>query len=340
MAEAEAWKLPPPLPPRLDWFVHTQADQLAQGGIPEWFHGTITRQAAENLLESQPPGTFLIRVSHSHVGYTLSYKAQTCCRHFMVKLSDDGTFILAGDHRTHASLDALVSFYQQKPIRPYGELLTQACGQEDPANVDYENLFLYSSALAQDAESQASGSTEGQRPASCPLEEAPERKPSAATDGKLTSAPSSPKALFGEAKQKLWKNLRTLPETSRRVKQRLTSHLSTTNLLGDARSVAQHHRPMTRASSWDSARHSAGAGAATSFQNPSEPQAWRGGEATFTASRPASWREAVSGVKAWREKLVRALSVQATKSEPVDLPEAQDWLPEEYLPPPPFAPGY
>lgn len=86
---------------------------------------------------------------------------------------------------------------------------------------------------------------------------------------------------------------------------------------------------MTRASSWDSARHSAGAGAGAGA-----------GAATSTASRPASWREAVSGVKAWREKLVRALSVQATKSEPVDLPEAQDWLPEEYLPPPPFAPGY
>lgn len=157
------------------------------------------------------------------------------------------------------------------------------------------------------------------------LFQAPERKPSTATDGRLASAPSSPKALFGEAKQKLWKNLRTLPETSRRVKQRLTSHLSTTNLLGDARPVAQHHRAMTRASSWDSAHHSTGAGA---------------GAATSTASRPASWREAVSGVKAWREKLVRALSVQATKSEPVDLPEAQDWLPEEYLPPPPFAPGY
>lgn len=57
------------------------------------------------------------------------HRAQTCCRHFMVKLSDDGTFILAGDHMTHVSLDALVSFYQQKPIRPYGELLTQACGQ-------------------------------------------------------------------------------------------------------------------------------------------------------------------------------------------------------------------
>uniref|UniRef100_A0A8C6RYK1 SH2 domain-containing protein n=1 Tax=Nannospalax galili TaxID=1026970 RepID=A0A8C6RYK1_NANGA len=70
----EARKLPPPLPPRLDWFVHTQVGPLAQCGIPEWFHGSISREAAENLLESQPPGTFLIRVSHSHVGYTLSYK--------------------------------------------------------------------------------------------------------------------------------------------------------------------------------------------------------------------------------------------------------------------------
>ncbi|XP_028749367.1 hematopoietic SH2 domain-containing protein [Peromyscus leucopus] len=337
---AEAGKLPPPLPPRLDWFVHTQADPLVQYGIPEWFHGTISREAAENLLESQPLGSFLIRVSHSHVGYTLSYKAQTCCRHFMVKFSDDGTFILPGDHVTHASLDALVTFHQQKPIRPYGELLTQACGQKDPANVDYEDLFLYSNALAQDAESRGRGPTDVQRPSSCPPREAPERKLSAATDRKLASAPCSPKALFGEAGQRLWKNLRTLPDTSRRVKQRLTSHLSATNLLGDVRRVAQHHSTVTRASSWDSARHSADPCAASSLQTPSEPQAWRGEEATLTASRPASWREAVSGVKAWRGKVVRALSVQAPKPEPVDLPEAQDWLPEEYLPPPPFAPGY
>ncbi|OBS70628.1 hypothetical protein A6R68_00820 [Neotoma lepida] len=321
---AEAGKLPPPLPPRLDWFVHTQAEPLTQCGIPDWFHGTISREAAENLLESQPLGTFLIRVSHSHVGYTLSYN-------------------LAGDHMTHASLDALVTFHQQKPIRPYGELLTQACGQNDPTNVDYEDLFLYSNALAQDAESRAGAPTEVQRPSSCPPEEPPERKLSAATDGKLASAPCSPKALFGEAGQRLWKNLRTLPDTSRRVKQRLTSHLSATNLLGDARLVAQHqHRSsVTRASSWDSARHSVDPCAATSLQTPSESQAWRGGEATFTDSRPASWREAVSGgVKAWRGKVVRALSVQANKPEPVDLPEAQDWLPEEYLRPPPFAPGY
>ncbi|XP_032124564.1 hematopoietic SH2 domain-containing protein isoform X2 [Sapajus apella] len=123
----EARKLPPPLPPRLDWFVHTQSGQLAQDVVPEWFHGAISREEAENLLESQPPGSFLIRVSHSHVGYTLSYKGQSSCCHFMVKLLDDGSFMIPGEKVAHTSLDALVTFHQQKPIEALGELLTQPC---------------------------------------------------------------------------------------------------------------------------------------------------------------------------------------------------------------------
>ncbi|XP_031515653.1 hematopoietic SH2 domain-containing protein isoform X3 [Papio anubis] len=126
-AMTEARKPPPLLPPRLDWFVHTQVGQLAQDGVPEWFHGAISREDAEDLLESQPLGSFLIRVSHSHVGYTLSYKAQSSCCHFMVKLLDDGTFIIPGEKVAHTSLDALVTFHQQNPIEPRRELLTQPC---------------------------------------------------------------------------------------------------------------------------------------------------------------------------------------------------------------------
>lgn len=317
--------------------MHTQADLLAQSGIPEWFHGTISREAAENLLESQPPGTFLIRVSHSHVGYTLSYKAETCCRHFMVKLSEDGTFVFAGDHVTHASLDVLVTFHQQNPIRPYGELLTRACGQKDPASVDYEDLFLYWNALVQDNGRQLLR-MEGQRPSSGSSEEASEGKPSTTTKGESALASCSTKVLFEESGQKLWKNLRSLPQTSRKVKQRLTSNLSAMNLLGNARRVAQqHHSPVTRAFSWDSASHSEDPCAVTtSLQNPTQPEALRDREATFRDSKRASWREALSGVKAWHGKVIRGLSAP----EPANSPEAQGWLPEEYLPPPPFAPGY
>lgn len=255
----------------------------------------------------------------------------------MVKLSEDGTFVFAGDHVTHASLDALVTFHQQNPIRPHGELLIRACGQKDPASVDYEDLFLYWNALVQDNGRQLLR-MEVQRPSSGSPEEASEEKPSTTTEGESALASCSTKALFEESGQKLWKNLRSLPQTSRKVKQRLTSNLSAMNLLGNARRVAQqHHSPVTRAFSWDGASHSEDPCAATtSLQNPAQPEALRDREATFRDSKRTSWREALSGVKAWHGKVIRGLSAP----ESANSPEAQGWLPEEYLPPPPFAPGY
>lgn len=57
------------------------------------------------------------------------HRAQSGCRHFMVKLLDDGSCTIPGQELAHASLDALVAFHQQQPLRPHGELLTQPCGQ-------------------------------------------------------------------------------------------------------------------------------------------------------------------------------------------------------------------
>lgn len=39
-----------------------------------WFHGIITRRQAEQRLVDKPNGTFLIRVSESQFGYTLSFR--------------------------------------------------------------------------------------------------------------------------------------------------------------------------------------------------------------------------------------------------------------------------
>ena len=47
----------------------------------------------------------------------------------MVKLLDDGSFMIPGEERVHDSLDALVTFYQQQPLRPHGDLLMQSCPQ-------------------------------------------------------------------------------------------------------------------------------------------------------------------------------------------------------------------
>ncbi|XP_058919100.1 hematopoietic SH2 domain-containing protein isoform X1 [Kogia breviceps] len=358
----EARKLPPPLPPRLDWFVQTQVDQLTCGGVPEWFHGAISREDAENLLESQPLGSFLIRVSHSHVGYTLSYRAQNCCRHFMVKLLDDGSFIIPGEERAHASLDALVTFHQQQPLRPHGDLLTQPRQQKDPANVDYKDLFLFSNALAEEATSSALGLSKHQNPSSCPmapleefqaftnpvlLHRRKERKPLAEPDGASTEEATSscpPKGPLEKAHQKIWRNLKMLPWTGKKVQQQLKSQLVavSSSSLWDARPLVVTHGSGAGAedSAWKN-NVCTDPFVATSLTSPSQPQAPRNrDEPSRRASRLASWSETTSRVRDLHQAVVRSLSSQASKPEPRGLKEPQDCLPEEYRSPPPFAPGY
>ena len=57
------------------WFRETQADKIKKDDeFSRWFHGIITRRAAEVLLTNKPNGTFLIRVSESRFGYSLSFR--------------------------------------------------------------------------------------------------------------------------------------------------------------------------------------------------------------------------------------------------------------------------
>ncbi|NXL40097.1 SH22A protein, partial [Glaucidium brasilianum] len=57
------------------WFEQTQARRLAaEGKLPAWFHGFISRRETEQLLQDQPPGCFLVRFSESTVGFVLSYR--------------------------------------------------------------------------------------------------------------------------------------------------------------------------------------------------------------------------------------------------------------------------
>ncbi|NWR88696.1 SH22A protein, partial [Furnarius figulus] len=57
------------------WFEQTQARRLGPDGeLPAWFHGFISRREAEQLLQDQPLGYFLVRFSESTVGFVLSYR--------------------------------------------------------------------------------------------------------------------------------------------------------------------------------------------------------------------------------------------------------------------------
>ncbi|NWZ70022.1 SH22A protein, partial [Acrocephalus arundinaceus] len=57
------------------WFEQTQAQRLGpEGKLPVWFHGFISRREAEELLQDEPLGCFLVRFSESTVGFVLSYR--------------------------------------------------------------------------------------------------------------------------------------------------------------------------------------------------------------------------------------------------------------------------
>uniref|UniRef100_A0A3Q1FJE7 Hematopoietic SH2 domain containing n=1 Tax=Acanthochromis polyacanthus TaxID=80966 RepID=A0A3Q1FJE7_9TELE len=112
------------------WFKKSQLQSvICNGVVPEWFHGIISRKTAEELLVSKPPGYFLIRVSESRIGYTLSYRADDRCRHFMIDVLEDGRYIILGEDRCHRSLQDLVDFHHRTPIMPFCQVLTVACGQ-------------------------------------------------------------------------------------------------------------------------------------------------------------------------------------------------------------------
>ncbi|NWR44277.1 SH22A protein, partial [Regulus satrapa] len=57
------------------WFEQTQAQRLGpEGELPAWFHGFLSRREAEELLQDQPLGCFLVRFSESTIGFVLSYR--------------------------------------------------------------------------------------------------------------------------------------------------------------------------------------------------------------------------------------------------------------------------
>ncbi|NXW56163.1 SH22A protein, partial [Eurystomus gularis] len=107
------------------WFEQTQARRLrAEGELPAWFHGFISRRETEQLLQDQPQGCFLVRFSESTVGFVLSYRGRDRCRHFVLDQQPDGQYVILGERSAHAELADLLRHYSVSPVTPYHEFLT------------------------------------------------------------------------------------------------------------------------------------------------------------------------------------------------------------------------
>ncbi|XP_070350040.1 SH2 domain-containing protein 4B [Equus asinus] len=128
------------------WFKEEQLPRRAgfersTKAIAPWFHGIISREDAEHLLENMTEGAFLVRVSEKIWGYTLSYRLQNGFKHFLVDASGDFYSFLGVDPSRHATLTDLVDFHKEEIITVSGgELLQEPCGQRD-SPPDYHLLF-------------------------------------------------------------------------------------------------------------------------------------------------------------------------------------------------------
>ncbi|XP_020824875.1 hematopoietic SH2 domain-containing protein isoform X1 [Phascolarctos cinereus] len=373
----------------LDWCGEIETSWLMRDGIPTWYHGDISREAAESLLQKKPLGCFLVRVSQSHAGYTLSYRGRDRCRHFMIKLLADGYFAIPGEKGVHSTLVELVNFYQKIPFEPYKELLTQPCGQENENNADYEEISFYSN-MAVDGKIRTADSSATHMPKpssslpiavslrSVPLpwkrmtekHKADRPNSSSQTGAKpLEQSPapghtqSSGKALLNDAPQKIWKNLKNLPQTGKKITEQIKSHLSDVKLSFPFSAVAGSHgesqargipgimgdesatqvedsHPKGEAQTPPSNIHADPFERAPLPKHPSHPKTQdlclppRKTVGTSAAMISTSEDATFTGP---RRGVISGTTCQDSPRPPG---HKLGSFPEEYYPPPPFAPGY
>lgn len=125
------------------WFQHTQSVRVrddASGKFAAWFHGIITRRESERLLKHEPRGCYLIRVSESRFGYSLSFKGDDRCRHYMIDQTAGGKYIIVGEPKVHKTLHDLTEYHRKYQLSNWNGVLTTPCGQEE-GQCDYSELL-------------------------------------------------------------------------------------------------------------------------------------------------------------------------------------------------------
>ena len=108
------------------------ADQSALATQP-WYHGRITRETAEERLNKQKPGCYLVRHSARGPGcYALDVKYQEGIRHFLIEKSSD-LYEVSGSNKQFHSIPSLLSYYTMNPLSAADmEILTRPCHKPLP----------------------------------------------------------------------------------------------------------------------------------------------------------------------------------------------------------------
>ncbi|CAF0766669.1 unnamed protein product [Didymodactylos carnosus] len=125
----------------LRWFRDTQYPFVIRSdrSFPSWFHGSITRHQAEYLLINQFVGCFLIRISESRFGFSLSFKAADRCRHYMINQLKNAKYNVIGEPKVHRTIDQLIEYYKTHELSNWSGHLTTPC-PADWSQYDLQSL--------------------------------------------------------------------------------------------------------------------------------------------------------------------------------------------------------
>ncbi|KAM4707471.1 hematopoietic SH2 domain-containing protein [Discoglossus pictus] len=351
--------------PSVKWFIETQSDWFLQNGIPNWFHGVITRKYAEDLLKDKPAGCFLIRVGESRIGYSLSYKAIDRFRHFMIDVLKDQECNLSGDTRIHKTLEDLVRCHTQYPILPYNEILTVPCGQKTQSEVDYHELFEHvNSHLVTDTSSKSNVSIPAPGPVHNVMgsggppktvtEEVPPLPPRRIQSDSFPVIMNIPSPAFQtpvgtrlypslpqELPQMFMSNgqVHVIPRQQAHGHRIMKSHsvdsLLLPNTAGNANIITTTHIVANHNN-----QHNGTGVPCNRQQNPTKPFKACRNFMTKAASLVTEG-QIVQDLKSMENSMAtRMRNINIGRSEEKQKVKPKNWVPEEYKQPPPFAPGF
>ncbi|KAG8295569.1 SH2 domain-containing protein 4B-like isoform X2 [Homalodisca vitripennis] len=149
---AEQLEIGGPKPPSkeaiVEWFRSSELARRAglepyRNVVAPWFHGLISRQEAESLLNHQPVGCFLVRVSERIWGYAISYRDSDRCKHYLVDASNGHYQFLGTNQIAHNSLGELIKYHSTQPITVLGgELLVLPCARPETMPAICQGLGL------------------------------------------------------------------------------------------------------------------------------------------------------------------------------------------------------
>ena len=114
--------------------------KIPQPTIAPWFHGIISRMDAEALLYGRAIGSFIVRVSETREGYSVSVVASSRVKHFRVTVTPQSHYIMNGTEKVFHSLHQLVEYFRTVPVASGEPCLSFAVAPVDYKHPDYAEL--------------------------------------------------------------------------------------------------------------------------------------------------------------------------------------------------------